>query len=76
MEAGMAILRSLDGNFYEIPDELLSSFLIPADKVKERLRGTGGDPDELDDDTLKAVRGGSTAKAMSEWHNVWQNRAI
>jgi hypothetical protein len=33
----MAILRSLDGRFYEIPDELVFRYLIPADKVKERL---------------------------------------
>jgi hypothetical protein len=71
-EVSMAILRSLDGKFYELPDDLLSRYLIPADKVKERLGGNGGDPDALDDDTLKAVRGGSTSAAA--WHNVWHNR--
>jgi hypothetical protein len=71
----MAILRSLDGKFYEIPDNLLSSYLIPAEKVEERLRGNGCDPDELDEEALKGVRGGSTSAAASEWHNAWHNRA-
>ncbi len=31
----MAILRSLDGQFYEIPDDQVAKFLIPAEKVKE-----------------------------------------
>jgi hypothetical protein len=70
----MAILRSLDGKFYEIPDDLLSSYLIPADKVKERVEGHGEDPDLLDDDALKAVSGGNTSAPLSDWHNVWHNR--
>jgi hypothetical protein len=71
----MAILRSLDGKFYEIPDEALSGYLIPEEKVKERLKSSGGDPDELDEDALRAVRGGSTPAPASDWHNAWQNRA-
>jgi hypothetical protein len=67
----MAILRSLDGKFYEIPDELLASYLIPADKVKERLKGDGGEPDSLDDDALRAVIGGNAGAPVTEakWHN-------
>jgi hypothetical protein len=75
MEILMAILRSLDGKFYEIPDELVSIYLIPADKVKERLSSTGADLDELNDDSLRSVTGGGTSQPASEWHNVWQNRA-
>jgi hypothetical protein len=67
----MAILRSLDGKFYEIPDELLPRYLIPADKIKERVSGNGGDHDELDDDALKAVSGGSTPAPVFAWHNRW-----
>ena len=37
----MAILRSVDGRFYEIPDDQVSKYLIPADKVKEKLEGAG-----------------------------------
>ncbi len=38
----MAILRSVDGQFYEIPDDQLSRFLVPEDKVKEKLQEAGG----------------------------------
>jgi hypothetical protein len=69
----MAIVRSLDGKFYEIPDDLLSRYLIPEDKIKEKLTGNGGDPDSLADDALKAVSGGNTPAAA--WHNAWHNRA-
>jgi hypothetical protein len=72
-EVGMAILRSLDGRFYEIPDELLPNYLIPTEKVNERLEGNGGDPESLDDDALKAVSGGKTSAPASDWHNVWHN---
>jgi hypothetical protein len=65
----MAILRSLEGKFYEIPDDVLFSYLIPADRVKERVKGNGGDPDALDDDALKAVSGGRTSAPVFEWHN-------
>jgi hypothetical protein len=39
----MAILRSVDGQFYEIPDDQLSKYLVPADKVKEKLGAAGAD---------------------------------
>jgi hypothetical protein len=39
----MAILRSVDGRFYEIPDDQLSKYLIPEDKVKEKVQAAGGD---------------------------------
>jgi hypothetical protein len=69
-EFDMAILRSLDGNFYEIPDDVAARYLIPPDKVKEKLKGTEGEQDSLADDALKTVRGGNA----SAWHNAWQNR--
>ncbi len=55
----MAILRSVDGRFFEIPDDQVEKYLIPADKVKEKLEssgapmvppsdgGAGGDPGPL-----------------------------
>jgi hypothetical protein len=67
----MAILRSLEGRFYEIPDHVLSGYLIPADKVKERMKDDGGDLDSLDDADLKAVSGGNTSGPVAEWHNKW-----
>ena len=33
----MAILRSVDGKFYEVPDKSLEKFEIPADQVREKL---------------------------------------
>jgi hypothetical protein len=33
----MAILRGLDGIFYEIPDEQVARFKIPEEKLKEKL---------------------------------------
>ena len=33
----MAILRALDGTFYEVPDDQLARFKIPEDKLKEKL---------------------------------------
>src|SRR5438034_3734058 len=47
----MAILRALDGTFYEVPDEQIAKYKIPEDKLKEKL-GTqaptesGGPPPE------------------------------
>ena len=38
----MAILRSVDGKFYEVPDDQLDKFLVPEDKVKEKLAEAGG----------------------------------
>ncbi len=37
----MAILRSLDGRFFEIPDDQLNQFLIPAEQVKDKLDAAG-----------------------------------
>lgn len=37
----MVILRSIDGRFYQIPDEEEGQFLVPADKVEETLRASG-----------------------------------
>ena len=39
----MAILRSVDGQFYDVPDDQLAQYLVPADKVKEKLQGSGTD---------------------------------
>ncbi len=33
----MAILRSVDGKFYEVPDKSLDKFEIPADQLREKL---------------------------------------
>ena len=37
----MAILRSLEGDFYEIPDDQLQKCQIPPDQVREKLEACG-----------------------------------
>ena len=37
-------LRSKDGKFYEIPNDQVAQYLIPADKVAETLRALGAGP--------------------------------
>jgi hypothetical protein len=37
----MAILKSADGKFYDVPDNQLDSLLIPAEQVKEKLEAAG-----------------------------------
>src|SRR5580698_8945249 len=38
----MAILRAMDGKFYDVPDEQAKGFEVPRDKVKELLEQSGG----------------------------------
>ena len=33
----MAILRAMDGTFFEVPDDQLENFKVPAEKIKEIL---------------------------------------
>ena len=40
----MAVLRALDGKFYDVPDEQAKKFEVPRDKVKDLLAKTGGSP--------------------------------
>ncbi len=52
----MAILRALDGTFFEIPDDQIAKFKIPPEKLKDKLgaqaptdaggppEGGGGEP--------------------------------
>jgi hypothetical protein len=45
----MAILRALDGTFYEIPDDQVERFKIPEDQLKDKLGAqapAGGGPEE------------------------------
>ena len=39
----MAILRSFDGTFYEVPDDQLATFELAPEKVKEALAQAGED---------------------------------
>lgn len=37
----MAILRSVDGRFYEVPDDQLGQYEVPPDQVKQKLQQAG-----------------------------------
>ena len=37
----MAILRSVDGKFFDVPDKELDKFEVPAEQVKELLGAAG-----------------------------------
>ena len=37
----MAILRSMDGKFYQVPDGELGNYEVPAEQVKEKLASAG-----------------------------------
>lgn len=37
----MAILRSADGKFYDVPDDELANYEVPADQVKGMLGAVG-----------------------------------
>jgi len=37
----MALMKSIDGRLYNVPDEQAARFLIPADKVAETLKAAG-----------------------------------
>ena len=38
----MAILRSVDGRLYDVPDDQLSDYEVPAEKVSELMAEQGG----------------------------------
>ena len=40
----MAILRSSDGKFYDVPDEEAHKYEVPREKVKDLLSKAGGPP--------------------------------
>lgn len=37
----MALMKSIDGRLYNVPDEQAAKFLIPADKVADTLKAAG-----------------------------------
>jgi hypothetical protein len=61
----MAILRSMDGKFYNIPDDQLEQHLVPAEELKNHLgaEGPGGQPG--------ADAGLVTPQGC--WRNCWRN---
>jgi hypothetical protein len=43
-EEVMAIVQSVDGKFFEVPDDKLEKYAVPADKVKDLLKQAGVGP--------------------------------
>ena len=40
----MAIVRSLEGMFYDVPDDELGKYQVPPDQVKKLMESAGGRP--------------------------------
>jgi hypothetical protein len=70
----MAILRALDGKFYDLPDDTLDQYLIPADQVRSKLSGLArGTPPEVSPYGFCFGGGGWHNFWHNHWHNCWQN---
>ena len=71
----MAILRSMDGKFYNIPDDQLGEWEMGPDEVKEQLGAAGGGRKQLDyasrlSDTApktRTARGDTEARLYFTW---------
>ncbi len=78
----MAILRSMDGKFYNIPDDTLGEYEMGPDEVKEQIgeaaggggpqgggpQGGGGGGPQGGPGQVQPQRGGHGC-----WHNCWHN---
>ena len=62
----MAILRSIDGKFYNIPDEQLDQHFVPAEEVKSKLAAAADDSATTD---IQVV----PQKNFGKWRNCWRN---
>ncbi|MDF1753020.1 MAG: hypothetical protein P1U89_09620 [Verrucomicrobiales bacterium] len=60
----MAILRSTDGKFYEIPDEQLEDKLIPGEEVKAKLESC---------QPAREVADGEITANYGRWRNCFRN---
>ena len=65
----MAILRSSDGRFYDVPDNQLEQYAVPPDQVKGMLGGQGQGPGP-------APSGGGEVQPYANcppWRNCFRN---
>ena len=77
----MAILRSMDGQFYNVPDSQLNAMLVPADEVKTELNAAEansslpeGAQNAADMVTPHGRRGGwRNCWSRNYWRNGWRN---
>ena len=70
----MAILRSVDGRLYDVPDDQLSDYEVPAEKVNELMAemgegpaGGGGGGD------VEPYGWGWHRRRRYYWRNCWRN---
>ena len=67
----MAILRSMDGKFYNIPDDQLGEYEMGPDEVKDQIgaaggpQGGGGPQDQ--------GQGAVQPQGFGCWRNCWHN---
>ena len=72
----MAILRSMDGKFYNIPDDTLGEYDMGPEEVKEQIGAVGGGPEGG-----PGPQGGGPGAVQPQrprgghgcWHNCWHN---
>ncbi|MCG8559520.1 MAG: hypothetical protein MI824_06960 [Hyphomicrobiales bacterium] len=72
----MAILRSVDGKFYEIPDEELGQFEVPAEKVNELMAAMGGGEPEgppPGEGDVEPYHHRWHRRRRYYWRNCWRN---
>ena len=76
----MAILRSMDGQFYNVPDDKLNEMLVPAEQVKAKLNAAAASslPDgaHATEDSVTPHRrpcGWRNCWSRNCWRNYWRN---
>ncbi len=74
----MAILRSVDGRFYDVPDEMLSRFEVSAELVRQVMAEMGGadDPGEPGPEPGGPEGPGEVepyGRHWYRWRNCWRN---
>jgi len=72
----MAILRSMDGKFYNIPDDQLGEHEMGPDEVKEHIGAQGGGPGGPGGGGQGGPGGqggGGEVTPQGCWRNCWRN---
>ncbi|MGI9382993.1 MAG: hypothetical protein ACR2PO_07550 [Methyloligellaceae bacterium] len=67
----MAILRSVDGRLYDVPDDQLTDYEVPADKVNELMSEMG--EGEAGGGGVEPYGWGRYRRRRYYWRNCWRN---